>query len=329
MLDEWTLHLNRCHKVAHRAWLLIILRFQLVLCDHSADRIVQPGGSLATHLLIVDVVGCWIFFAIHSTCIGLTRHMLLTVHLCDGCRIWMLLIPAGRQGSVIGLVQSDIVPFHVEQLLSRGLVWIIIDATLLRTPIFIFILHTVIETAIAARPMLLTRFLSTRKTVNVSLANKDFFLPVVDLIYLVLSAFWKLADFANHDLQLQYVSFSLLIYVVQLLYLLIDFFFARESAKLPIDALDVELAAKVRNLLVPELDHVHHSFIETFCFTPDHVFKVLLRLLVDREYLSKHIIVKLCQKELLDLFSVNLWHELCINIIHMLHSLVHLLIQVF
>ena len=139
--------------------------------------------------------------------------------------------------------------------------------------------------------MLSVRFLGARKAVDVPFSDNDFLLSAVDLVDLVLRALRQLANFADHHLQVENDAVRLLVHVVELLYLFIDFFFFRERAQLPIDALNVELAAQVRDLLVPKLDHIHDSFIEAFSFPSNHAFQVLLWLLVVREYFRKDLIV--------------------------------------
>ena len=152
-------------------------------------------------------------------------------------------------------------------------------------------MQAAVDATVFARAMLPVRLLRTREAVNVALSNDNLLLPVVDRIDLVLGALGQLAYFADHHLQLQDVIVRLLVDLMQLLDLLIHLLFARERAQLPIDALNVQLAAKIGDLLVPELDHVEDSLVEALCLTTDQVLEVLLRLLVRRERLRKCLVV--------------------------------------
>ena len=80
---------------------------------------------------------------------------------------------------------------------------------------------------------------------------------------------------------------------MKLLDFLINFLLSRERAQLPIDTLNIELASKVRDLLVPQLDHIQDSLIEAFRFTSNQILEMLLWLLVCRENFRKSLIIKL------------------------------------
>ena len=85
------------------------------------------------------------------------------------------------------------------------------------------------------------RFLSTRETIDVSFANNDLFLSIIDLTDLAESSLVLLSHLANHNLKLHDIVLGLCMHIVQLLHLLFQFFLARESSKLAINALNVEL----------------------------------------------------------------------------------------
>lgn len=72
-----------------------------------------------------------------------------------------------------------------------------------------------------------------------------------------------LAHLSDHNLELCDVVLSLAVQIMYLCHLLVDLVLADESAQLAIDALNVELAAQVCNLLVPQLDHIDHSLVES------------------------------------------------------------------
>ena len=169
-----------------------------------------------------------------------------------------------------------------------------------RAPIFPVLVQAAVDTTVFARAMVPVRLLCTREAVDVALSNDDLFLPIVDRIDLVLGALGQLAYLADHHLQLQDVIVRLLVDLMQLLDLLLHCLFARERAQLPINALNVQLAAKVGDLLVPELDHVEDSLVEALCLATDQVLEVLLRLLVRRECLRKCLVVELGEHKLLD-----------------------------
>ena len=106
-------------------------------------------------------------------------------------------------------------------------------------------MQAAINTTVLARAMLSIWLLCTGETIHIALANYDLFLPVVDRIDLVLSALSQLADFPNHDLQLQDIIVSLLVHLMKLLDFLLHFLFLWECAQLPVDALYIELTSKV------------------------------------------------------------------------------------
>ena len=102
-----------------------------------------------------------------------------------------------------------------------------------------------IEATVSSLPMIFVGLCSTRKAIDISLADDHFLLPAVDLFNLVLCTFCELANFTDHYFELQDVILGLLVHLMELLDLLFYFFLARECTQLAIDALNVQLTAEI------------------------------------------------------------------------------------
>jgi len=178
-----------------------------------------------------------------------------------------------------------VVPLHVEQLLVVRLFLIIFP---LEADLFS---NSFVNPAVLSHEMALAGFSRAREAIDVSLADGYLFLPVVNLVELVLSRVVQLADPANQHLEMHYALLGGRVHVFQLLNLLVDLFFLGEGVQLAVNALNIQLTPEVGNFLVPEFDHVHDSLVKGFRFALDHVFEGVLGRFVDWENFGKHFAV--------------------------------------
>lgn len=159
------------------------------------------------------------------------------------CHLFLLVCKV-KCRRVIRLVQTYVIPFHTEQFLNLVLFCLLLFS-FFRTQILIC---APVDPAIFAEAVIALGFFSTREAVDVSLANSDFFLAVIDHIYLILCSSVKLSDLANHNLQLKDTVLGHFVFLSDFIDLSLDFFFFGESSELSVNTLDVELTAQIGNL---------------------------------------------------------------------------------
>ena len=213
---------NRRHHIADAPGHVIFA----TLLVHGGDRVVHLESWLS---LLLDEQ---LHLAKTAVCETLVRSAWWWCHL-------LLFVCQVKCRRVIRLVQTYVIPFHAEQFFGLVILCLLLLG-LFRAEILI---HAPVDSAIFTYVVITFRFFGTWEAVDVSLANSDFFLAVVDHVDLILCSSVQLSDLTNHDLQLKDTVLGHFVFLSDFIDLILDLFFFRESSELLVNALDVELTA--------------------------------------------------------------------------------------